>query len=212
MGSLFARDAVKARPIVAKPRKGKETEADTMQPHVRRQAVGPVNFGVCPTRKVLKQHIGALEPGQQYLYLTGGKWSNHQLLQYMLEKTGPADVYATTWTITEAPVRIMQELMASGAIRSLTLLTDHRIKSRAPGAWQLMQSLNATVHLSKCHAKVTVAIGAEHAMVAVNSQNMTNNPRIEAGTVLFDRAAAEFFRDSILAEVQEPQLVKPSKR
>lgn len=210
MASLFSRAAVQARPPAPKP--GKAEATDTMQPHVRRQAVGPLSLGVCPTRKVLKEHIGALEPGQQYLYLTGGKWSNHQLLQYMLEKTGPADVYATTWTITEAPVRVLQQLMGSGAIRSLTLLTDHRIKSRAPGAWQLMQTLGAHVCLSKCHAKITVAIGAEFAIVAVNSQNMTNNPRIEAGTVIFDRAAAEFYRDAIMHEVQQPELVKAPAR
>jgi hypothetical protein len=183
-----------------------------MQPKARRQKLGPVQFAVCNSRKVLQQHLGDLQPGHTYVYLTGGKWSNHQLLQYLLEKTGPADVYATTWTITEAPVRVMQQLLDSGAMRSLTLLTDHRITSRAPQAWQLMQTLNATVHLSKCHAKVTVAIGDTHGIVVINSQNMTNNPRIEAGTVLFDRATAEFMRDAILSEVQQPELIKLKTR
>jgi hypothetical protein len=106
----------------------------------------------------------------------------------------------------------MQQLLDSGAMRSLTLLTDHRIKSRAPQAWQLMQSLNAQVYLSKCHAKVTVAIGDKHGIVVINSQNMTNNPRIEAGTILFDRVSAEFMRDAILSEVQQPELIKLNPR
>lgn len=203
---LFARTATKARPLVAKA--GKSSDEQAMQPKVRRQLTGPVSFDVCPTRKVLKEHIGQLEPGHTWLYLTGGKWSNHQLLQFILERTGPADVYAATWSITEAPVRVMQKLLASGQMKSLTLLTDHRIKSRAPQAWQLMQSLNATVHLSKCHAKITVAIGEEYGIVVINSQNMTNNPRIEAGTIVFDRATAEWARDSILSEIYNPQLAK----
>lgn len=214
MASLFTRAQATPAPLqlaTAGPSKRKDP-GQPMQPHVRRQQTGPLSFDVCPSKKVLQQHIGALEPGYTWLYLTGGKWSNHQLLQYLLEKTGPADVYATTWTITEAPVRVMKQLLDSGQMRSLTLLTDHRIKSRAPQAWQLMQSLRATVHLSKCHAKVTVAIGDVHGIVVINSQNMTNNPRIEAGTVVFDRAAALDMRDAILKETQTPELVTLPKK
>ena len=209
MASLFSRQA--AAPLalaLATSTAGKKDAGQPMQPHVRRQKTGPLSFDLCPSKKVLKEHIGNLEPGHTWLYLTGGKWSNHQLLQFLLEKTGPADVYATTWTITEAPVRVMQQLLDGGQMRSLTLLTDHRIKSRAPQAWQLMQSLPAKVHLSKCHAKVTIAIGDVHGIVVVNSQNMTNNPRIEAGAIVFDRAAAEEMRDAILSEIQTPQLAK----
>ncbi len=214
MSSLFPRAAAAPRPLALKTAASKgqqDASGQLMRPHVHRQAVGPLDFAVCETRKVLKEHIGALQPGQQYVYLTGGKWSNHQLLQYLLEKTGPADVYATTWTISEAPVRVMKQLLDAGQMRSLTLLTDHRIKSRAPQAWQLMQSLPATVHLSKCHAKVTVVIGDVHALVVINSQNMTSNPRIEAGTVLFDRGAAEFFRNAILNIIAAPEPEKQKR-
>lgn len=213
MGSLFNRPQAQPLQLLDKSKPGPKAKdaGQPMQPRVHRTPVGPSSFAVCPTRKVLKQHIGELETGWTFHYLTGGKWSNHQLMQLMLERTGPADVYATTWTITEAPVRVMQQLLDSGQMRSLTLLTDHRIKSRAPQAWQLMQTLPATVYLSKCHAKVTVVIGQVHAMVVVNSQNMTSNPRIEAGTLTFDRATAEFYRDAILTEIQAPELVKPNK-
>ena len=181
---------------------------DKMQPRSYRRTLGAAAFAVCPTRKVLQEHIAALQPGDTYVYFTGGKWSNHHLLQHLLEQSGPADVLLTTWTITEAPVRVMQELLANGTIRSLTMLTDDRIRSRCAQAWQLMQTLPATVHLSKCHAKVTVVLNETHGFLVVSSQNFTNNPRIEAGTVIFDRAAALFAQATILAEVATPTLAK----
>jgi hypothetical protein len=179
-----------------------------MKPRARWQKMGPTNFALCTTRKVLRETVGALEPGEMTVYFTGGKWSNHHLLQYLLEKTGPADVLLTTWTITEAPVRVMQQLLEAGTIRSLTMLTDDRIRSRCAQAWQLMQSLPATIHLSKCHAKVTAVINEHHGILVVSSQNFTNNPRIEAGTIIYDRAAALFAQQTILDEVRDHNLVK----
>jgi hypothetical protein len=181
---------------------------DKMKPRARRQKLGPTSFAVCPTRKILKEHIKELEPGDTYVYFTGGKWSNHHLLQYLLERTGPADVLLTTWTITEEPVRVMGKLLEGGQIRTLTMLTDDRIRSRCAQAWQLMQTLPATIHLSKCHAKVTVLVNEHHAILVVSSQNFTNNPRIEAGTIIYDRAAALFAQQAILDEVKDHNLVK----
>jgi hypothetical protein len=182
--------------------------AKTMQPRVRRQKLGPASFAMCPSRPVLKKAIGELEPGSCYVYLTGGKWSNHHLLQYLLEKTGPADVVLTTWTITEEPVRVMGRLLQEGTIRSLTMLTDDRIRSRCAQAWQLMQTLPATVHLSKCHAKVTVVTNEQHGFLVVSSQNFTNNPRIESGTIFYDQDMARFAQAGILEEVTNHHLVQ----
>ena len=199
MSSLFSRDALAAPPVAAD---------QTMKPRAYRRTMGATAFAVCPTRKVLREHLADLVPGSTYTYFTGGKWSNHHLLQHLLELSGPADVLLTTWTITEAPVRVMQELLANGTIKSLTMLTDDRIRSRCAQAWQLMQTLPATVHLSKCHAKVTVVLNDTHGYLVVSSQNFTNNPRIEAGTIICDREAALFAQATILAEVQNPTLAK----
>ncbi|MBC6698072.1 phospholipase D-like domain-containing protein [Hymenobacter puniceus] len=177
------------------------TAAGQLRPAVRRSGVSTALFGISRGRKELLQHFGQLEPGQCYHYATGGKWSAHELLQYVLERTGPARVYITSWTITEAPLRSLRELRNAGVIKELTLLLDHRIKSRCPQAWQLVPSLQARVHLSKCHAKVTVVENDEWAVAIVSSQNYTRNPRIEAGIVSLDRGAADFHRSWIEREL-----------
>jgi hypothetical protein len=191
MSALFSTQEL-ARPAPA---------SDPMRP-------GAVQLGLMPTlyllskgRKALRLHVGQLERDQVVHYATGGRWSAHELLQFVLERTGPAQVSISTWTVTEAPVRALLALREAGLITSLDLLFDHRIKTRCPKAFQLVDALGARVHLAKCHAKVTVVENAEWAVTVLSSQNYTRNPRIETGVIFTDRASAAFHRSWMEAQL-----------
>ena len=152
----------------------------------------PALYLLSKGRQALRQHVGQLEQGRTVHYATGGRWSAHELLQFVLERTGPARVSISTWTVTEAPVRALLALREAGLITELALLFDYRIKTRCPKAVQLVAALGARVGLAKCHAKLTVVENAEWAVTILSSQNYTRNPRIEAGVLFTDRAAADF--------------------
>ncbi|RNI27651.1 hypothetical protein EFA69_16160 [Rufibacter immobilis] len=158
--------------------------------------------------KQLRQVIGELQQGEIIPFATGGQWSNHDLLEFILERTGPADVYITTWSLTEEPVRAILDFTEKGLIRSLTCLFDYRIQARNPKVFQLIDSVIERKKLTKIHAKVTVICNEEWAVSIISSANFTKNPRIEAGVILTDTETAAFNIDWIEEEILNEQPLK----
>lgn len=145
--------------------------------------------------------VGELVPGQTIHYASMGEWSSHDLLYHLLDVTGPAAVWVATWSITETPVRQLVDRLRAGAITDLHMLLDWRTRVRCPEAMQLAKANAATLRLANCHAKVTVVRNAAWAIAVVGSANYTNNPRIEAGVISTDPAAADFHQGWIAAEI-----------
>jgi hypothetical protein len=178
---------------------------DPMTPRAQAAPLMPALYLLSKGRKELRRHVGELQPNQVVHYATGGRWSAHELLQFVLERTGPARVSISTWTVTENPVRALVALRQAGLITELQLLFDHRIKTRCPRAFQLVAALEAKVSLAKCHAKVTVVENDNWGVAILSSQNYTRNPRIEAGAIFTDRASAAFHRDWMKRQIDNEQ-------
>jgi len=53
----------------------------------------------------LHQVFGKVIDGQSLHYASLGDWSTHDLLFFLLQQTGPARVYFTTWAISEYAIR-----------------------------------------------------------------------------------------------------------
>lgn len=149
------------------------------------------------SRRTLESIIGELVADQVLQFATAGRWSLHQLLEYVLAQTGPASVWMTTWTITEEPMRVLLNLIKSGSIRELHAVFDYRIESRKPEAFQLASNILTRIKLTKCHAKVLVIQNERWSVTILGSANFSNNPRIEAGTLFTDRASADFHKNWI---------------
>lgn len=137
------------------------------------------------------------------LYASGGMWSMHDLLFWILERTGPAKVYAATWSITEEPAKQLARRLHEGMIQELHFLFDVRVKIRNPKVFAFAKHQAATCKLSVCHAKVTVVQNDAWSVTVVSSANFTNNPRIEAGVLLTNVKAAEFEKDWIMKEIEK---------
>lgn len=142
--------------------------------------------------KDLQECVGELIPNQAQQFATAGTWSLHQLLEYILRKTGPCKLWMTTWTITEEPMRILLSLIREGLILELNAVLDYRIERRKPEAFQLASSIMTNIRLTKCHAKVVVLKNDQWNVTILTSANFSKNPRIEVGTIFTDQASAEF--------------------
>jgi hypothetical protein len=116
-------------------------------------------------------------------YVSCGDWSMHELLQFILESIGPADVLLATWSMSEPAAVKLMAMLESRLITSLKGVIDFRTKNRHPAAFQLSQTLFSDLRLTSCHAKVTVVKNDTHLISIVGSANYTNNPRIEAGVI-----------------------------
>lgn len=140
----------------------------------------------------LESCISELVPDQAQQFATAGRWSLHQLLEFLLRKTGPCRLWMTTWTITEEPMRALLMMMREGLILELNAVLDYRIEKRKPEAFQLASQIITRIKLTKCHAKLLVLKNENWNVTVLGSANFSNNPRIEAGVIFTDKGSADF--------------------
>lgn len=149
----------------------------------------------------LHQVFGNVFDGQSVHYASLGDWSTHDLLFFLLEQTGPARVYFTTWAISEYAIRQLYQFIEHGLILELKGIFDYRNGIRKPAELQFLQKITTDIKAAKCHAKVTVVENDQWGISVVGSANYTRNPRIEAGVLCCDKTVAAFHRDWILKEL-----------
>lgn len=143
--------------------------------------------------------IAGLERGECRHYVSKAAWSTHHLLGALLELTGPAHLTLATWSIAEDAVVDLIDHRTAGRLTSMDALLDWRVKVRRPKVLQLARGALNTVKVADCHAKVFTLTDTANGfdVVVLGSANLTTNPRVEAGVVHADPAAAEFHRQWI---------------
>lgn len=146
--------------------------------------------------------FGILQKDVTYHFATAGRWSQYELLNYVLSHTGPADVYLTTWKINDLVAGNLFKSIQSGKITQLYTILEKRIPVTAPDAKDLVVTNSAKHKITDNHSKVIVVMNEQWGVVINGSANMTINPRIEAGTVCTKRTVAEFTRDWIINEIE----------
>ena len=159
----------------------------------------------------LHQVFGQVIDGQSVHYASLGDWSTHDLLFFLLEQTGPARVYFTTWAISEYAIRQLYLFIEHGLILELKGIFDYRNGIRKPAELQFLQKITTDIKAAKCHAKVTVIENDHWGISVVGSANYTRNPRIEAGVLCCDKTVAAFHRDWILNELSNTSALDRSK-
>ena len=160
-------------------------------------------FKIGRANEKLTEIFGTIAPDQVIPYVSLGDWSTHDLLFFLLEQTGPAKVWFTTWAISEYAIRQLYQFVEHGMILQLKGIFDYRNGVRKPAELQFLQQITTEIKPAKCHAKVTVIENDHWGISIVGSANLTRNPRIEAGTLFTCRNVAEFERDWIERELAD---------
>jgi len=164
---------------------------------------GKVEFISGEDLKAIKKAIGELTDKSSLFFMTKGAWSNIRLLEYILEVTGPAEVYFTTWAISEDAIRKFVSWKESGLITDLYAVMDAGLRNRKPAIYQQAIAAFPNLKISSCHAKVVVIRNDHFAFTLIGSANMTKNPRREVGLILSDQQLAEENIKWILEEVYD---------
>lgn len=151
----------------------------------------------------IKDVIQMPAPGECQLYFSGGRWSMHDLINYMIKITGPCKVYITTYAISDKAATTLINLFDAGYIKEFYCVLDSRMKVRNPNVLSLMNHKFSNMKQSNCHAKVTVLQNDDFNIAIIGSANHSNNPRIEVGTIFNDKTAADFCRDLVIDELHE---------
>lgn len=157
----------------------------------------------CKGAETLERLFPSLKADCTIHFVCPGQWAMHELLLHLLEMTGPAAVYFTTWSLKEYPVRLLIDAMERGKILELHAVLDARVKVRNPEVFHLANQQFSRIRLYDCHAKVVVIENQCWSIAIVGSSNMTNNPRIEAGTLCTVPAIAQFHKNWILQVMEQ---------
>jgi hypothetical protein len=123
----------------------------------------------------------ALCPGSIEPFMHKGDWAIHNVLPFLLEQIGPADVEIATFSISEDSIRPLFFLAESGLINRLTLLLDTTVKRHKLDMLLFAANITADIRISACHAKVLLIENKEYQFGIVGSANMNLNQRWESG-------------------------------
>lgn len=145
----------------------------------------------------IEQLFPDLKPGTNIHFVSEVDWSNHELIAHLLTITGPANIWFTTFALSEAAARILLKLKQNNQILEMTALVDFRAQNRHPEAYHLAKSLMANIRQYPNHSKVTVIENNDWQIVINSSANFTNNMRIESGIICVNTGATTFYKNWI---------------
>lgn len=142
----------------------------------------------------LSEVIGEIRPGEAIHIPSLSSWSMHELIEYILQQTGPAEVWLTSWSIKQKAVQLILELLQQGHITALSCVFDGRVKTMCPDAWRLADYNMSRVFLTKIHAKVVVIQNDTWGVSIVSTANLTRNPRIECYVITADMGLSDYHK------------------
>ena len=204
-----------ANPLIASHKSNPLLASDpdpVVDPAVIRQAVikRPI-----PKREIMDlrriqsatEAVSGLErDGMELFGLTKGQFSLTDMIEAILEKTGPADLSISTWTAANGDVTRMLELLSSGAIRSCRWMVDLTFMRRCP---QLTAEIRAkfgadAIRVTKTHAKFCTITNDDWQIALRSSMNLNQNPRMESFQVGHDPVLCQFLSE-VLDDVWKRQ-------
>lgn len=149
---------------------------------------------------------GLERDGMELFGLTKGQFSLTDMIEAILEKTGPADLSISTWTAANGDVTRMLELLSSGAIRSCRWMVDLTFMRRCP---QLTSEIRAkfgadAIRVTKTHAKFCTITNDDWQIALRTSMNLNQNPRMESFQVGHDPVLCQFLSE-VLDDVWKRQ-------
>jgi hypothetical protein len=151
--------------------------------------------------------VEALErDGCEVYGLTKGQFSLADMIEAILEKTGPASLGVSTWTAANASIQSMMELLQSGRITGCRWLVDQTFVRRCPGlVGEIRRKFGAdAIRVTKTHAKFVTITNDEWKVALRSSMNLNQNPRLESFEVGHDPQLCAFL-EQVLDDVWKKQ-------
>ena len=143
-----------------------------------------------------EQLLGAFSTGEDTYILSRGQFSLIELIETVLQRTGPADVYISTWTAAHAEIDDAFEFLNNGMVTSCHWLFDISFKSRNPAFWTRVIDLFGADAVRQCwnHAKMAMIENDSYKVTILTSANLNKNPRLEYYLIRENAAFFDFNR------------------
>jgi hypothetical protein len=132
---------------------------------------------------------GTIEP-----LIHKGEWAVHEVLPFLLQRIGPADVKIATFSISEDSLRPLFFLVESEMIQHLTLLLDGTVKRHKLDMLLFALNITPSIRIDSNHAKILLVRSQTHSFGIVGSANLNQPKRIEAGFYFTAGKHFDFFQ------------------
>jgi hypothetical protein len=152
----------------------------------------PVELTLTKAEIALRECFPRLRAGKDYPFATAASWSLHDLIRHLLGFTGPAALWATSWSFTQTAADRLVQMRSDGLLTSCRLLVDWSVQVQTPGLIAVGKSYLDKIAIENIHAKTFVLRNDSWAVSYVGSANFTTNPRIECGHLSTNPKIAAF--------------------
>src|SRR3712207_160884 len=111
------------------------------------------------------------------------------LLNWILEQTGRADVYVSTFSTSDAFLSGFYRLKKKKLINNSVLVADLKASKKTMQLYRLMQNCFDNVYLSMNHSKIMLVQNDKYTVSVISSQNQTYGDRAECTMVTTNQQA-----------------------
>jgi hypothetical protein len=153
----------------------------------------------------LGKAIGILEQGKTTHYYSYGNFNLVRLMLYIMKQLGPVHAFMTSYSFSQKSIQQIQNRLETKELLSFRVIIDNRVRSLSPKPFQmLMESFD--YRCSSIHAKVALLWNDQWNISIVTSQNATDNPKLERGTIFTDKAVFDFDLNALQNEYNRGNL------
>ena len=122
------------------------------------------------------------------------------ILEWVLEQVGTAEVWQTSFSISEEFLRRLYFITRDGSASAIHLVLDFKATNKTLSLWTFIEQVISTTHLADNHSKVLLIKSTKGDKVSIiTSQNLTRGNRNESYIITTDEAVF----DKFLNEVQD---------
>lgn len=122
------------------------------------------------------------------------------ILEWVLEQVGKAEVWQTSFSISEEFLRRLYFITRDGSASAIHLVLDFKATNKTLSLWTFIEQVISTTHLADNHSKVLLIKSETGDKVSIiTSQNLTRGNRNESYIITTDEAVF----DKFLNEVQD---------
>lgn len=130
---------------------------------------------------------------QDCFFISDANFSSYQMLNYILDKFGPSNVWITSYGISETVMRNISIRKQSENILKLHFIFSDHVKNIKPAEMQIAQNIATSFCHYPCHAKIIVVQNETYQAVITSSMNMNRNNKLESGAITFSKDVAASF-------------------
>lgn len=119
------------------------------------------------------------------------------VLQWILDQTGPAHVQMTSFSISEEFLRRIFFIEKAKLIRSLDIVLDFKATNKTLILWPFIAQTVENCYLASNHSKILLVFNDKWSVSVVMSQNLTRCNRFESGFISTDKAVFDSLHQQV---------------